>query len=73
MATLEKRLTQLEGAKAAADFSAMTGEQLDAHLANLEAGSPDWFDALMASIWRKGSKLPISTTRYIMCGAPRRT
>lgn len=61
MATLDKRLADLEGKQSSADLSGMTAEQLDAHLATLETGSPDWFGVLLASIWRKGSKLPIST------------
>jgi hypothetical protein len=59
MATLDKRLTELEGTKVHADLSAMTDEQLSAHLATLEPGSTDWYGVLITSIHRKGSRLPL--------------
>jgi hypothetical protein len=63
MATIDKRLKELEGKQASADLTGMTGSELDAHLGALEAGSPEWFRVMLTGIWRKGSKLPISTSR----------
>jgi hypothetical protein len=62
MATLDKRLTELEAVKVNADLSAMTDEQLSAHLATLEPGSSDWYGVLITSIHRKGSRLPLRST-----------
>jgi len=63
MATLQQRLTALEGKQASADLAGMTDAELDAHLGTLQPGSPQWFRVMLAGIRRKGSKLPISTTR----------
>jgi len=59
MATIQKRLTVLESKQANADLAGMTDAELDACLGALQAGSPQWFKALMAGIWRKGSRLPL--------------
>ena len=61
MSNIDKRLTQLECIKVRADLSAMTDEQLSAHLVTVEAGSPAWFGVLIVSISRKGSRLPIQS------------
>lgn len=61
MATLEKRLMALEGKQARGDLAGMTVAELHTHLATLQAGSPEWFRVLLTGIWRKGSRLPIST------------
>ena len=63
MATIEKRLKELESKQSSADLAEMTDSELDAHLGALKAGSPEWFRAMLAGIWRRGSKLPISTSR----------
>jgi hypothetical protein len=63
MATTEKRIAALESKQANTDLAGMTVGELDTHLGALEAGSPEWFRVLLTGIWRKGSKLPISTTR----------
>lgn len=59
MSNIDKRLTQLEGEKLNADLDRMTVEQLDSHLIELKAGSPEWFRVLLAGIWRRGSRLPL--------------
>lgn len=63
MATIEKRLKELETKQASADLTGMTDEELDAHLGELKAGSPEWFRVMLTGISRKGSRLPISTGR----------
>lgn len=63
MATLEQRLMALEDKQARGDLAGMTVAELDIHLATLRAGSPEWFRVLMAGISRRGSRLPISTSR----------
>lgn len=63
MRTLDKRLTALEGRHGGADLSGMTVDELDAHLATLEAGTPRWWKVLLAGISRRGSRLPISTAQ----------
>jgi hypothetical protein len=62
MSNIYKRLTELEGVQVNADLSAMTDEQLSAHLATLEPGSTDWYGVLITSIHRKGSRLPLRST-----------
>lgn len=61
MPTLEQRLTVLESKQAHDDLSAMTDEELNAYLGTLEAGTPTWFKVMLRGIWRRGSRLPIST------------
>lgn len=63
MPTLDKRLTALEGKHCGAALDAMTADELDTHLATLEAGSPRWFLVLLEGISRRGSRLPISTAQ----------
>ena len=63
MPTLDKRLTALEDKHSSADLSAMTADELDAHLDTLEADSPQWFLVLLEGISRRGSRLPISTAQ----------
>jgi hypothetical protein len=53
MATLDKRLTDLEGKQSSADLSGMTSEQLDARLATLQTGTLEWFRVLIAGIQRR--------------------
>jgi hypothetical protein len=64
MPTLEKRLTALEGKHSSVDLNGMTADELDAHLATLEEGSPRWFLVLVTAISRRGSRLPISTAHH---------
>jgi hypothetical protein len=52
MANLEKRIAQLEGARAVANLKAMTNDELIAHADTLESGSPGWHDAIMARVMR---------------------
>lgn len=61
MATIEKRLMALEGKQSSADLAGMTDSELDARLGTLQPGTPEWFGVLLAGIWSKGSRLPIST------------
>lgn len=63
MATIDKRLKELESKQASADLTDMTDDELDAHLGELKAGTPEWFRVMLTGIWRRGSKLPISTSR----------
>jgi len=63
MTTLDKRLTALESKQASADLAEMTVDELYTHLGTLKAGSPEWYEVLIAWIGRKGSRLPISTRR----------
>ena len=63
MATLDKRLSDLEGKQSSAGLSGMTAEQLDAQLGTLTPGTLEWFRVMLTSIRRRGSKLPISTIR----------
>jgi hypothetical protein len=63
MATTEKRIAALETKQANTDMAGMTAAELDAHLGALEAGTPEWFRVMLTGIWRRGSKLPISTAR----------
>lgn len=64
MPTLDKRLTALEGKHSSVDLNAMTADELDAHLATLEPGSPQAMAVLVTAISRRGSRLPISTARH---------
>ena len=59
MATLDRRLIQLEGKQTSGDLAGMTADQLDARLGTLQAGTFEWFRVLVAGIQRKGSRLPI--------------
>lgn len=61
MSTLDKRLTVLESKQARADLDGMTGAELDAHLGALKADSLEWFRVMLTGIWRKGSRLHISS------------
>jgi hypothetical protein len=63
MPTLDKRLTALESKHSGADLSGMTADELDAHLATLEPGSPQAIAVLVTAISRRGSRLPISTAQ----------
>lgn len=63
MPTLEQRLSRLEGKHASVDLSGMTADELDAHLATLKPGSPQWFEVLLTAISCRGSRLPISTAQ----------
>ena len=63
MGTLDRRLSVLEGQQISTDLRGMSIEQLDAHLAALEAGSPDWFRAMVVGIQRRGSRLPLKRDR----------
>ena len=60
MATLNKRLTALEGKLSSSDLDEMTNSELDAYLAALKSGSHEWFRALLSKIWRRGSRLPLA-------------
>lgn len=61
MATMEKRLADLESKQINSDLSRMTTEQLDAHLATLKAGTLEWFRVMLVGIQRRGSRLPLAT------------
>ena len=61
MVTLDRRLTDLERKQSGSDLRGMTADQLDAHLVTLQAGTLEWFRALVASIQRRGSRLPLAT------------
>ena len=63
MATLDKRLSDLEGKQSSADLSGMTAEQLDAHLKTLTPGTLEWLRVMLESIWRRGSRLPLKCGR----------
>ena len=63
MATIDRRLTQLEGKQSSGDLAGMTVDQLDARLETLTPGTLEWFRVMLAGIWRRGSRLPISTAR----------
>ena len=63
MATLDKRLTDLEGKHSGSDLRGMTAEQLDAHLGTLQAGTFEWFRVMIAAIQRRGSPLPLNRGR----------
>ena len=63
MATLDRRLTQLEGKQSSGDLTGMTVEQLDTHLVTLQAGSFEWLRVLVAAIQRRGSRLPLKIGR----------
>lgn len=52
MANLEKRIAQLEGARAVANLKAMTNDELMAHAGTLESGSPGWYEAIIARVMR---------------------
>ena len=60
MATLNKRMTALEVKLSISDHDEMTNSELDAYLAALNAGSHEWFRALLSNIWRRGSRLPLA-------------
>ena len=63
MATLDRRLTDLERKHSGSDLRGMTADQLYARLETLTPGTLEWFGVMLAGIWRKGSRLPISTAR----------
>ena len=63
MATLDRRLTDLERKHSGSDLRGMTADQLDAHLVTLQAGSFEWFRVMVASIQRRGSRLPLKIGR----------
>jgi isopropylmalate/homocitrate/citramalate synthase len=52
MANLEKRIAQLEGARAVANLKAMTNDELIAYADTLESGSPGWYEAIIARVMR---------------------
>lgn len=52
MANLEKRIAQLEGARAVANLKAMTDDELIAHAGTLKSGSPGWYEAIIARVMR---------------------
>lgn len=70
MGNLEKRVSQIEDARAHADLKAMSDQELDAHISTLGWcppsghegqywGSPRLLAAVLESILRHGSSLPI--------------
>ena len=63
MATIDRRLTQLEGKQSSGDLAGMTADQLDARIGTLQAGTFEWLRALVASIQRRGSRLPLKIGR----------
>ena len=59
MTSLENRILQLERARGNADLNAMTDAQLSAYIRTLENGAPRWWNAVLASVMRHPSALPI--------------
>ncbi len=59
MTKLENRVAQLERAQGDADLNGMTDTQLHAHISILERGTPRWWKAVLASVLRHPSALPI--------------
>jgi hypothetical protein len=70
MGSLEKRVAQIEGARAHTDLKALSDQELDAHIGTLDWGVPSgkevqyWgtprlLAAVLEKILRHGSSLPI--------------
>lgn len=59
MHRLEKRVAQLEGARANADLKTMTDDELRAYTGTLENGTSRWWDCVMASVMRHPSAFPV--------------
>ncbi len=59
MTKLENRVAQLERAQGDEDLSGMTDAQLSARIRTLENGTPRWWKAVLASVLRYPSALPI--------------
>lgn len=59
MASLEKRVAQLEVAQGNADLKAMTDDELSAYILILEDGTPRWWDAVLANVMRHPSAFQV--------------
>ena len=70
MGNLEKRVAQIEGARAHTDLKALSDQDLDAHIKTLDWGvpsgqevqywgSPRLLAAVIEKVLRQGSSLPI--------------
>ena len=70
MGNLEKRVAQIEGARAHTDLKALSDQELDAHIKTLDWGvpsgqevpywgSPRLLAAVIEKVLRQGSSLPI--------------
>ncbi|MEO7128811.1 MAG: hypothetical protein ABI040_08115 [Rhodoferax sp.] len=59
MANLEQRIALLESARVQTNLKVMTDEELDAHMRTLEAGSPAFYDAVLARVHRHPSFISV--------------
>ena len=59
MASLEKRVAQLEVTQGNTDLKAMTDDELNAYILTLEDGTPRWWDAVLARVMRHPSAMPV--------------
>jgi len=63
MATLDRRLAELESKQTSSDLRELSADQLHAHLGALQAGTFEWFRVMVAGIQRRGSRLPLKSRR----------
>ena len=56
---LKRRVALLESAKAEADIKSMTDEELEARIRTLSAGSPGFYETVLARIGRHPSTIPV--------------
>ena len=59
MKNLLQRVADLEGRQTKADLTTMTDDELDSYIATLEAGSPAFYQAVVANLMRHPSPFPI--------------